>query len=240
MATTTPINSTPRRRGGGPKTEAGKRRSSMNAVKHGLYSAAVVLPGESMEEYEALLARYLDRFRPTSPDEEHLVHTLVNAEWRIRRLIHIQTARLADIIRRQSNEDRDPIAHAYTYDLVQTQTIATADKHEARLQREYDRALRRLLDAEKRRAAASGSPAQNQNTRNELAATQTSESGNVPAPAPAAAPQQNHDRTEQYVALPPAATVETARSWENRVAPPPHRLPICSIASPCTEHGSTI
>jgi hypothetical protein len=171
----------------------------MNAVKHGMYSAAVVLPGESQEEYDALLARYLDRFRPASPDAEHLVHTLVNAEWRIKRLIHIQTARLADIIRRQSNEGRDPIANAYTFDLIQTQTIATADKHEARLQREYDRALRRLLDIEKR-----GASAPRKNARNELdqapaaeplsaalACSETSETNNVPAACAARAPARD-------------------------------------------------
>jgi hypothetical protein len=115
MSTTTPIN-TPRR-GGGPKTEAGKRRSSMNAVKHGMYSAAVVLPGESQEEYDALLARYLDRFRPASPDEEHHVHTLVNAECRIRRLIHIQTTKLAERMQRQPDEGRDPVTQAYTHEM---------------------------------------------------------------------------------------------------------------------------
>jgi hypothetical protein len=73
MSTAIPITTdTPRRRGGGPKTEAGKRRASMNAVKHGMYSAAVVLPDEPQKEYDALLARYLDRFRPASPDQQHL------------------------------------------------------------------------------------------------------------------------------------------------------------------------
>jgi hypothetical protein len=160
-----------------------------------MYSAAVVLPRESQEEYDALLARYFDRFRPGAPDAEHLVHTLVNAEWRIRRLIHIQTTKLAERMERQPDEGRDPLTQAFTHEIHHSNTILTADKHEARLQREYDRALRRLLDIEKR-----GASAPRKNTRNELdqapaahppsaalVCSETSETNNVPAARPAGA-----------------------------------------------------
>jgi len=234
MSTAIPITADPApRRRGGPKTEAGKRRASMNAVKHGMYSAAVVLPGEPQGEYDALLQRYLDRFQPASPDQEYLVHTLVNAEWRIKRLMHIQTARLAERMECQKDEGRDPTMQAYSFEVHQTQIFVTAEKHEARLHRDYDRALRRLLDIEKRRA-------QIKNQRNELeaaspeppaASPETSESANVSTsaripPAPRA-PRQ-------------AAIVASSQSWENRNTPPLDRPLICSTASPCTERGNTI
>jgi hypothetical protein len=210
MSTAIPISS-PRR--GGPKTEAGKRRASMNAVKHGMYSAAVVLPGEPRDEYDALLQRYLDRFQPASPDQEYLVHTLVNAEWRINRLMHIQTARLAERMERQKDEGRDPTMQAYSFEVHQTQIFVTAERHEARLRRDYDRALRRLLDIEKRRAPV-------KNERNELQTTppepsaaspETSETANVSAKSGAQAAPRAHKCN---------AIVQTGQSWENRETPP--------------------
>ena len=214
MSTAIPITTDPpRRRSGGPKTEAGKRRASMNAVKHGMYSAAVVLPGESHQEYDALLQCYLDRFQPAAPDQHYLVHTLVNAEWRINRLMRIQTARLAERIERQPDEGRDPTMQAYSFEVHHTQIFVTAEKHEARLHRDYDRALRRLLDIEKRRG-------QVKNQRNELetacpeppaAGPETSETANVSAKSGArAAPRADR----------PAAIVPAAQSWENKNTPP--------------------
>ena len=43
----------------GPKTEEGKRRSSLNAVTHGLLSNGVVLQHESQETFDLVLALHL-------------------------------------------------------------------------------------------------------------------------------------------------------------------------------------
>jgi hypothetical protein len=210
MSTAVPITADPpRRRGGGPKTEAAKRRASMNAVRHGMYSAAVVLPGESQQEYDALLARYLDRFRPTSPDQEHLVHTLANADWRIKRLVHIQTAKLAERIERQPDEGRDPVTQAYSFEVRHSEALLTADKHEARLQRDYDRALRRLLEIEKRRA-------QTKNQRNELESVLSDTSPEPPAVSTEASETANASAcaTQPASQAPqPAATFNSGPPW---------------------------
>ncbi|MBL8223542.1 MAG: hypothetical protein JNL62_30200, partial [Bryobacterales bacterium] len=42
----------------GPRTPEGKQRSSENAVKHGIYTSSIVLPGESAEEFRKLLDAY--------------------------------------------------------------------------------------------------------------------------------------------------------------------------------------
>ena len=66
----------------GPKTEAGKRASSLNALKHGLTAETVALPHESEDEYNAALAAYLDHFQPADllgkAAVERLGSTLVN------------------------------------------------------------------------------------------------------------------------------------------------------------------
>jgi hypothetical protein len=48
----------------GPKTHKGKALASMNALKHGLTAQKLLMPGESAEEFEALLAELFREHRP--------------------------------------------------------------------------------------------------------------------------------------------------------------------------------
>ena len=75
----------------GPKTEAGLRRSSQNALKHGLSSQTLLLPSEDPDEFNQLLTSYLDQFQPDGPAERDLVHAMVAAKWRLERLAIIET-----------------------------------------------------------------------------------------------------------------------------------------------------
>ena len=51
----------------GPKTEAGRQRSSQNALKHGLTAQTLVLPTEDPDEFNQLLTSCLDQFQPDGP-----------------------------------------------------------------------------------------------------------------------------------------------------------------------------
>jgi len=57
-----------------------------NALKHGVYATAVLIPGESRQEFEELLAELLDEYRPRGPSLRHAVHCLADSMWRLRRL----------------------------------------------------------------------------------------------------------------------------------------------------------
>ena len=46
----------------GPTTPEGQAKSSQNSTTHGLTAKSIVLPGESTEEYQALLDAYIDQF----------------------------------------------------------------------------------------------------------------------------------------------------------------------------------
>jgi hypothetical protein len=48
----------------GPRTDVGKHRSSRNSIKHGIFSEATLLKGESRAEFESLRIRLLDTLRP--------------------------------------------------------------------------------------------------------------------------------------------------------------------------------
>ena len=61
----------------GPKTEAGKKKSSQNAVKHGLHSCQIAINSPRLKEdanqYEILVASLVNEHKPRSPLQEHLV-----------------------------------------------------------------------------------------------------------------------------------------------------------------------
>ena len=57
-----------------------------NALKHGVYATAALIPGENREEFEELLAELLDEYKPLGPSLRHAVHCLADSMWRLRRL----------------------------------------------------------------------------------------------------------------------------------------------------------
>lgn len=71
---------------GGPVTPEGKARSARNAVKHGLRASAVVIPGESAEEWNEHRDGVLATLAPTNALEESLVERIAEITWRMRRV----------------------------------------------------------------------------------------------------------------------------------------------------------
>jgi hypothetical protein len=153
---TTPARSEAARRNGsksrGPITEAGKNRAAQNAIQHGMYARSIVLPGESQEDYDLLRDQYLVEFSPSGPVENHEVETLINAEWRIRRFRDMETEVIeTGMLRRHKQDEGALISYNYVMDLDHSTGIKCVYQFEPRLQRDYDRALRRLLDFRKKR-----------------------------------------------------------------------------------------
>ena len=69
----------------GPRTAEGKKRSSLNALRHGLSGQIVVLPQEDMQAYLAFGQRLLDDIAPHGELEKQMVQTLVDTQWRLNR-----------------------------------------------------------------------------------------------------------------------------------------------------------
>ena len=79
------------KRSGGPSTAAGKAASSLNALKTGAYSSAVLLPGEDAQQYQALVDQFFKDFSPQHLAEEVMVLELADILWkqlRLKRLEH--------------------------------------------------------------------------------------------------------------------------------------------------------
>ena len=76
----------------GPRTDSGKARSSMNALKTGVHAESHCILGEDPAVLAQLAAEYNAEFHPTSPRRRDLVDTLVHDEWQVRRLRRLETA----------------------------------------------------------------------------------------------------------------------------------------------------
>ena len=69
----------------GPKTDAGKRRSSQNARRHGCRSRTFLAPeGDLRPEFDQLQINYISRHKPRTPREHFYVRKMVEAHWRLR------------------------------------------------------------------------------------------------------------------------------------------------------------
>jgi hypothetical protein len=75
---------------GGPRTKAGREKSSRNSLKHGLSVDKLIVPGEDPEEFEALHAGFVEDFAPESTIEAVLVHDLAKYHWLKERAIRQQ------------------------------------------------------------------------------------------------------------------------------------------------------
>lgn len=89
------------KRTGGPRTVAGKLAVSGNALKHGAYTAQVVLPGESHADFQALADQFSKDFAPADVAESALVHQLAVVSWKRLRLNRVEHATLATFLQRQ-------------------------------------------------------------------------------------------------------------------------------------------
>jgi hypothetical protein len=71
-----------------------KRAKKRNALKHGMYSRDIMLPGESFRGYDALAAELDEEWAPEGPTERSLVDRLVGLYWRKQRLDRYENAKL--------------------------------------------------------------------------------------------------------------------------------------------------
>jgi hypothetical protein len=76
----------------GPKTEAGKKVSSQNALQHGLCAATAVLPGEDPAEFAAFAERFKNEADPRGVQQELLVERLTLLHWKLQRIPAMEQA----------------------------------------------------------------------------------------------------------------------------------------------------
>ena len=76
----------------GPRTEAGKGKSSRNAIRSGLYAARDFIRAGEEEEYAQTLIKLMDELTPEGTIEETFATEIMGAHWRLRRCRLVEEA----------------------------------------------------------------------------------------------------------------------------------------------------
>jgi hypothetical protein len=147
----------------GPITPEGKASSSKNSRRHGLAAASIILPGESAEDFQLLLADYMDQFQPQTGVETDLVEVMAISRWRLRRLLAIETHQFeVGVFRRREDLDKeiggitydDRLADAFKH-LSYGNALTLLLRYESSINRSYDKALKQLQQLQSHRPVGS-------------------------------------------------------------------------------------
>jgi hypothetical protein len=76
------------------RTQEGKARSALNALRHGLTARVVVLPSEDMDAYQAFSKEIVDSLDAQTPVERQFAQTVADNQWRINRIRSIEDGML--------------------------------------------------------------------------------------------------------------------------------------------------
>ena len=78
----------------GPTSAAGKERSRMNAVKHGMTAKLVLLPDESLTDFRQNMEGWFDALKPRTLAEACLAENAAYHAWQLDRARRAGSARL--------------------------------------------------------------------------------------------------------------------------------------------------
>jgi hypothetical protein len=134
----------------GPKTPAGKKRSSVNATRHGLAGRIVVLPTEDMTQFHRFSKELVDSLHPANAHEREIAQLIADGYWRLRRVRTTEDSLFA-LGHEESQGDFDAtheeIHAAYTNAKTfrdNTKAFATLSIYEQRIHRGIEKATKQL------------------------------------------------------------------------------------------------
>jgi hypothetical protein len=129
----------------GPRTQAGKAKSCLNAVKTALTGSTVLLPADDTAEYERHLEAFEQEFQPVGLRECELVQSIADTWWRLRRIPALEMALFAkgrlefsDLFEEEDLAARPLLTDAHTF-LVYEKQIRNLQLQEARLTRRREK-----------------------------------------------------------------------------------------------------
>jgi hypothetical protein len=126
----------------GPVTSAGKLRSSRNNVERGLLARTVVLDGESLPRFHALMTSLQEELKPETAIENLLIHKMAVSHWRLMRVWGMERS-CASAGVRESGPAESPDAPARDA-LAFGKSGAHLNEYEMRFDRQFTRALDRF------------------------------------------------------------------------------------------------
>jgi hypothetical protein len=120
----------------GPRTTAGKERSSANATLHGGTSKKLIVTGESQADFDVLLNGLLDEYQPGTMQSRLFVEELALAQWFLWRRHRAHNAIEAAIYENQPDESQWTESDLHR--------LALADRYRTQAERAFKRALTNL------------------------------------------------------------------------------------------------
>jgi hypothetical protein len=142
----------------GPRTEQGKAKSSLNAIKNGLTGRTVLLPGDDAALYERHVSRFFTEFKPCGERETELVQSLTDAQWRMNRIPALEMGIYAlgrlnfkDMFPQEEPAVREALIQAHTF-ITHQKEINNLSIQELRLRRNYQKDLAELKELQTLRA----------------------------------------------------------------------------------------
>jgi hypothetical protein len=124
----------------GPRTDAGKAASRMNALRHGAYAEAPIIPGEDPAAFAEIHDHYHATYQPDDPGAQALVDTLIRSTWLLRRLFRAETAVTAKLLD-QANGD---LGQAFLNDASGPNVLGKLHRQIVALERARQQALNHL------------------------------------------------------------------------------------------------
>jgi hypothetical protein len=141
----------------GPRTEEGKAKSSLNAVKTGLTGRTVLLPSDDAAAYQQHVDRFLREHQPIGDEESNLVQSIADADWRLLRIPALEAGIYAvgriELAAQFADEDpavRAALIEAKTF-LVYQKQLNNLSVQEGRLRRQRMLDLQALKELQKDR-----------------------------------------------------------------------------------------
>jgi len=140
----------------GPVSIEGKRRASLNAVRHGLTGQTVVLPSDDLAAYQETCRLYHNELKPVGLLETKVVQTIGDTNWRLDRICTMENSLFSLGFQEHSDSvpSDDPAIHSA---LAQAKAVqANADVllrlslYEQRLNRTLAQAKAELKDLQGR------------------------------------------------------------------------------------------
>jgi len=141
----------------GPRTEAGKQRTRLNAMRHGLTGQTVLLPEDDLDKYQKCNQEFFTEYKPKGPTEMQLVQVLADTSWRLNRVTVLENSLFTlGIAEQEASVDTEHpqvltnLAMAKTY-REQNHVVANLGMHGQRLARLFKETLKQLREIQAER-----------------------------------------------------------------------------------------
>lgn len=141
----------------GPRTAEGKKRSSLNALKHGFCAEDPLIRGENPDDFYRHGAELEFSIAPATPLEEDLVEQIIDITWRLKRFKRIESCIINDLYddtaeqhSHQEKGQNEVLGKAMSRQ-GSLDSLSRISRYEANLRRAYHGVLKELRTLRKAR-----------------------------------------------------------------------------------------